>query len=326
MNNLRQYLQERFDQEGELDFLDKEQKASIPLYLAGNYDFYRGNLAGRPIIWAKVKDVHDLSINRLHKQGDQLKRYLAAPIVFVFDKLPSWQRKRLIDKHIAFVEPPRQLYIPELLLELNDRARSNNPYESTKDSLRPSSQSAILYHLEVASIENRPLREIADLLKYSTMEVSRIVDELAHFSLIRLERKREKIIRFLFMGQELWNRANPLMRSPVREVWFTDDDLTSNDFRIGGDTGLAMYTMLSESILRTCCIGKRAFRTLKQVDVIKGLDKRQGDNRIEVWHYDPALLSKDKIVDRLSLYLSMREEKDERVQGALKDLINEISW
>lgn len=40
------------------------------------------------------------------------------------------------------------------------------------------------------------------------------------------------------------------------------------------------------------------------------------------WHYPPALLSKDgRTVDRLSLYLSLRDTKDERLEGALKQAL-----
>ena len=56
------------------------------------------------------------------------------------------------------------------------------------------------------------------------------------------------------------------------------------------------------------------------------LDTKYGNNRMEVWHYDPALLTQTNEVDKLSLYLSMQGEEDERIYGALTGLINEIKW
>jgi hypothetical protein len=38
------------------------------------------------------------------------------------------------------------------------------------------------------------------------------------------------------------------------------------------------------------------------------------------------MLSENKNVDKISLYLSLMQEEDERVKGALEDLINEIQW
>jgi hypothetical protein len=59
---------------------------------------------------------------------------------------------------------------------------------------------------------------------------------------------------------------------------------------------------------------------------LNSLDKKFGDNRIEVWLYNPIILSGNKNVDKLSLYLSLKHEEDERIKGALEDLINEIQW
>jgi len=38
---------------------------------------------------------------------------------------------------------------------------------------------------------------------------------------------------------------------------------------------------------------------------------------IEIWSYDPALFGQDGTVDRLSLYLSLKDNHDERVESAL---------
>jgi len=47
---------------------------------------------------------------------------------------------------------------------------------------------------------------------------------------------------------------------------------------------------------------------------------------IEVWSYDPATLSQDGIVDPLSLFLSLRDDPDERVQGALRRMLEGLPW
>jgi len=48
---------------------------------------------------------------------------------------------------------------------------------------------------------------------------------------------------------------------------------------------------------------------------------------VEIWKYSPCILSgKTEIVDSLSLFLSMRDEPDERGQGALEDLMEEFKW
>ena len=42
--------------------------------------------------------------------------------------------------------------------------------------------------------------------------------------------------------------------------------------------------------------------------------------------YNPELLSNEGYVDKLSLYLLLKNDSDERVQNELEQIINEIQW
>ena len=65
---------------------------------------------------------------------------------------------------------------------------------------------------------------------------------------------------------------------------------------------------------------------MKNQPSYKDLNKNYGDFKLEVWHYDPLLLSDTNEVDKLSLYLSTHHEDDPRVQIALRNLIDEMKW
>lgn len=327
MEATSKYFKEHFGVVSKISPLGKNELAQLPLYLRGNYVLYNGSIVDQNIIWAKVKSDGSHTPDQIKKQGQQLKQFLGLPIVFVFDEIKSWERKRLIEKRISFVQPFRQMYIPELFLELNDSIRSSeNKNETHSKYLTPPAQFVIIYHLEVASLEKIPFQEIAKMVQYSTMTVSRIIKELHRFELVVIEGVKEKSIRFNSQGKDLWKNILPILSSPVREVWFTDQILNDNHFRIGGDSALSTFTMLSESNRKTYVIGKDEFRSMKTLGALKSLDKKYGDNRIEVWLYNPVILSENKNVDKLSLYLSLKHEEDERVKGALEDLINEMQW
>lgn len=327
MEVVSKYLKDYFGVVPKIIPLSKTELAELPLYLRGNYMLYKGSIVDQNIIWAKVKSDGNYTPDQIKKQGQQLNQFLGFPIVFVFDKIESWERKRFIERRISFVQPFRQMYIPELFLHINDSIRSSeNKHESSSKYLTPPAQCVILYHLEIASLEKIPFQEIAKTLQYSTMTVSRIIKELHRFELVTIEGTKEKSIRFNSQGNELWKNILPILSSPVREVWFTDQNLKGNYFKIGGDTALSTYTMLSENNQKTYVIGKDEFRSMKASGTLKGLDKKYGVNKIEVWLYNPQILSENKNVDKLSLYLSLKQEEDERVKGALEDLINEIQW
>ena len=45
---------------------------------------------------------------------------------------------------------------------------------------------------------------------------------------------------------------------------------------------------------------------------------------MEFWSYNPRKLSKDENVDRLSLALSLREDKDESVEEAVQEMLEQV--
>jgi len=49
-------------------------------------------------------------------------------------------------------------------------------------------------------------------------------------------------------------------------------------------------------------------------------------SELEVWSYSPELFAKKGVVDRFSLFLSMRENNDERIQSALEGMMEQVEW
>jgi hypothetical protein len=63
---------------------------------------------------------------------------------------------------------------------------------------------------------------------------------------------------------------------------------------------------------------------------LQNLNDYEGKYCIEVWKYSPFALTKgvtkQNNVDPLSLYLSLRENKDERIEMALEKIIENYIW
>jgi hypothetical protein len=54
----------------------------------------------------------------------------------------------------------------------------------------------------------------------------------------------------------------------------------------------------------------------------------EGLYKIEVWKYPTTMpfLSNKNVVDKLSLYLSMKDEPDARIEKELEIMIEEMKW
>jgi len=52
--------------------------------------------------------------------------------------------------------------------------------------------------------------------------------------------------------------------------------------------------------------------------------REEADARVESWKYDPWVLAENGVVDRCSLYLSLRKSGDERMQKEIGLLIERL--
>jgi hypothetical protein len=66
----------------------------------------------------------------------------------------------------------------------------------------------------------------------------------------------------------------------------------------------------------------------EQIDVVINKDFIKDTKlvELELWDYDPELFSNNRHVDLLSLYASLKEETDERVEQALEEVLRGEPW
>jgi hypothetical protein len=321
--------------------------AKIPFFLRGRYDLAEGELYGhRYAFFAPRRDFDDWTPAKIESDRDQLAKILQRPPIFVPENIRPNQRQRLIQKRIPFISPGTQMYLPELLIDLREhfaRERSK-PVET----LSPSAQHLLLMAFEQRQARFETALNAAEMVKYSAMTVGRAMEELAAIGLARIVRKgRTKSLAFEAQNEavewrSLWQRASPHLRSPVRRTFPLSDcppELLASA-KLSGLTALAHYSMLNEPKTKVWAISPEWYQNhavaLENVEA-PGAD--WGHETLEIWSYDPALSAtqenswirgsksvKSGIVDRLSLYLALRGTEDERIEQALEQMIEEISW
>jgi len=118
-------------------------------------------------------------------------------------------------------------------------------------------------------------------------------------------------------------------------VFFILDRLLAKSAQFRKGTVILSYLMLY-SFLRFCIESLRGddrgsfFALLKTKELIN-LNDYEGKYCLEVWKYNPEILVKRlhndmKVVDPLSLYLSFKENTDERIEMALEQIIKKYIW
>ncbi|HVU55922.1 MAG TPA: hypothetical protein VHD83_12750, partial [Puia sp.] len=224
-------------------------------------------------------------------------------------------------RRVAFIVPGKQLHMPFLVISLTDKEEKFRLPKQQK--LRPASQVLLLYHLVKEPLDACNFQTIAEKIGYSAMTVKRGAEELEAYGLARKEGKNEKFIRFIAIGKMLWDMALPYLNSPVKIDYQIDQLPPDTILKKAGTTALSEYTMLEAGPLPVYAVyegSRKAFEKKLRTGEIEFFGG--GNIEIEIWTYDPAILSIGESVDPLSLYLSLPSYKlDERTQLAKEELL-----
>lgn len=300
----------------------------LPLLLRSRFSFSIIELFGKSWCLALEKtSLHMSTAGEYERLAQTLQPLVDAPVVFVLPDLPSNSRNRMVQKGIPFIVPGTQVFLPGFLVDL--RERFSRPRGRGKSSLSPTAQLTLLYHLEREPLSGLPLKSISEKLHCSAMMLSKVKAELEEAGLCTSERTgRTMELKFAASGRELWDLALDRFTSPVKKrQWIQWPRKPGYPALLSGISALSRRTMLADDQIATYALGPRMLESwLAQGIMTICPDAELANVRIETWSYEPKLLGDNLLVDPLSLYLSLRDDDDERVQQQLARLIEEISW
>jgi DNA-binding MarR family transcriptional regulator len=308
--------------------LSKESSAALPLFLRERYSIYSIHLFGHKFLLALSKiwsNSASPSGGELKKHAERLSVSLGAPTVLVFRSLPSYLRNRLVHSRVPFIVPGKQAFIPPLL---DLRERFANPVPEPRETFSPAAQCTVLYHLLREPISEVPLKEIAQKVHYSPMMMSKVKDELTAASVCQeVPTGRSVVLRFTAKGKTLWENAKPRLTSPVRRRHNVQWSNPIDPALLAGISALSLRSMISDDNLPTYALKDDEYRRLlEHRALLVNEDSETASAIVEEWSYNPSLLSNGRMVDPLSLYLSLQNSPDERVQQQLETMIDEIQW
>ncbi|MFO8165566.1 MAG: hypothetical protein R6T98_13675 [Desulfatiglandales bacterium] len=323
VNRLKRYLSDILGITAKLS--KPTSLGSLPFFLQDIYDVLQGRLLNEEFIVLVLKNDSELTPATVHKHIDIVRQQLKMKAVFVDSTISSFNRKRLIEHKVPFVIPGNQLYLPDLGIDLREYFLKKR---SKPVSLGPSTQAVIRYALTQTISEPLTPTQLAEALGYSRMTMSRSLDEIESLCLAEVSiMGRKRLVHFDKNRRELWRKALPNLRTPVREkVWLRTmiDELQVCQ---AGLTALARYSMLTPPKRQVYAIFLKDWKAIKHKyshEIISYPDEAKCE--LEIWRYSPGLFANGKIVDPFSLYLILRDIEDERIESAMEEMMEGIEW
>lgn len=329
MEKLKDYIQQILGVQLEIKELQNEQLNKLPFIFKSNFKFYSTTLSNHELILLELNKEDTLNASQLRKQVVEIQKKLEKRIIIVTDTISALNRKRLIEHKISFIIPGKQMYLTELLIDIQD-------YEKEKEFkksflLLPSAQLILLYQIlhKDDNLSQYTFKELAEKLQYTQMGITKAIENLRRLAIVKVEGTKEKNIIFEKDLQKLWGDSERLLINPVMKTVYVDEK--PKGFLKSNTTALEEYTDMNPSALEYFAIEKKQFYELEKNNKLVNLNNENGNFALEVWKYNPELITKGitkkNNVDPLSLYLSLKDRFiDERTDMALDQIIEKYIW
>lgn len=260
---------------------------------------------------------------RIAKDAALLARRLKMPVVLATSEMTSSARAQLISQGVPFVVPGKQIYLPFLGLDLRETFRS--PVNVRRGALSPVAQ-VTLFVGACSPVDEITPSDLVGTTGYSAMSLGRAFDELATHGPVRVEKRgREKVLSFRDSPRETILSCKELLSRPARGIHGVKFRKRQPEMIQAGEVALSALTGVKLDALPTFAIVSAGWKPWFDENGIEDVnDIDEADALIEIWRYDPAILSDGPHVDPLSLYAQFWADPNPRLASAAEALLREL--
>ena len=274
-----------------------------------------------------IKEKRRGSLNSFVTQARTMGRKASMDVILVFSKLSDNEKKQLLQARVPFVDFKGNLFFPPLGLALN----ANDDVEVFKE-LTPSEQ---LTWIAFLLTKGQKVVDVDLLSQITGLPNSTIYRCLRTFKTLNWLNKPNKLYAYTASKKELFLKSESFLFNPIKKrLLLSDFDLNKiqSDSRLlyGGTYALSYLTFLAESDENSSyVISQRQFNKLSlplSQHILEG-------KILEIWRYSPFVsefwndfkeTQDGQFVDPISLYLTLKDDDDPRVEEEIESLKNNI--
>lgn len=335
MKELKNYLARIFFSDIILNPLSKGKIGKLPYFISEMYRLTEAEMFAQTFILVEKLDESELSILQTSKHFQIIKDALKMKVVLLSKNLASYNRKRLVEKRINFIIPEKQLFLPDMWMEIKETSGKGKKVLNT-DTLLPSAQLLVLFRIlhRKQKIEDFSFKQLAAMFHYTPMVITNAVNNLIHHQICTIKKGiKEKYIVFNNTIPDMWNDLvqRNLLVSPVLKRVYTDSKPKNLQLLPSYTSALPEYSDVNPSRQEFYAVEKTAFYKFQKEKTKYETDDKDGQYCIELWKYNPGILIENSqkmtnAVDPLSLFLCFKENQDERIEDAMEKIIKKYIW
>lgn len=295
----------------------KDELRGIPIDIKLRFVFWRAHFNGYGFCLLEAKKSENHASTDCLRLAKRLEELIYMPIAFLFQNLQFVERNRLIERGVYFIVSDKYAYLPFLIINTREVVRKK------AEELSAVAQYILLYHLQVGSLNGASMTELEKKLPYTYVTISRAFKALDDLQLCKItkDENRNKRIYFDDEPRDIWGQVLPYLKSPVKRVVYCDSIKSDMSLVYGSITALSHYTHLNPDEVNTFVMDTKQFKAMQEEKAFENLNASEGNIRMEIWNYPPLL---QDYADPLSLYLTLKDDKDPRVEKELETMIDRL--
>lgn len=303
----------------------------LPFYISQGKTFHEVHVLGGCFLLVSYVGASSLRWQTQKKILDQIELNTNMPVALGFDVLNEIQRKGLVQTKIPYVSAS-SFFLPFLGIAYRKQrktfSKNNQERNVTLPNLTASAQAFFLFMMYKVKLSKISKSEAARQNNLTPMSVSRYCRELLDRGLINETKEgNSTLISCSEIGRLLFDKALPYLDSPIKKEIILFPSQAINSLPKAGETALSEVSMLAPPKENCAACAPHA-----ELAKEKGFAKenlgflKENFVRLQIWKYDPVPFVKDGRIDIVSLYLSLKDSPNERVQACLKEMLEKAQW
>jgi len=299
----------------------------MPLFLREQYRFYQVDMLATSCLLMIANTDEELTPATVLKQWKAVGEHCyGEDVIYVTQACSAYNRKRLIEHKVPFIVRGNQMYLPIFGIDLRENFKIYHTPKS--DQFSPVTQLLVIMVMNNEALNGKSPSELAKLLGCSAMSMTRAARELEGMDLVSIHKDgRKQQIQFNASGKELWQLAREKMVNPVRKRIWVKSIPDHWQGLLAGESALARYSMLAEPKYPVYALTSSDWNSIRRNMSVEEISHPElGCAQLELWRYSPERLADQGCVDRFSLWLSLQDSGDERIEMALRDMMEAMPW
>ncbi|MBQ9366235.1 MAG: hypothetical protein IJT83_00525 [Victivallales bacterium] len=308
------YIKANFTQD-----VKKEERTPswrFPSFLEKLYSFAKCTINGLTFTIMQDLGKDNLTAGTVMTHGERVQEETGFPVIYVTKSLPSDGRKRMCVHHFGFIVPGVELYLPQLYVQLKE----NQPAKTREfSSLGVAAQYLTICYLNGFIAKELSISDAMVNTGYSRMGVIQAFTELEYF---KAGSRMGKHRHFVFMEdkRELWEEIRGVLRNPCKRTIGLEKLPEGCAVVPAGTAALCKRSMLSDKEPQEYAMRLREFNALGKVRTVH---TSYASVLLQLWTY-PPLPGNDGIVEPFSLFLTLADSNDDRIQISLEEMMRSV--